>query len=88
MKEHWEGDEIFCTVWGFIALDILNKGHRFAKYGIPVTDDLLAAISRIILISLICGLFWGPAPKRVSKKLFWAMFLILSAITVIADFIM
>lgn len=88
MRERWEGDQLFCTVWVFISITILDKANYFAEYGIPVSDDLLSAMSQMIMIALISGLFWGPSQKRISKKLFWGILLISFIILIMAEIFM
>ena len=56
----WEGDGRFCIISLIISKLLSNIPWIYHRM------DIL----KIVMISLIFALFYGPEPKRISKKVF------------------
>ncbi len=73
----WEGDGGFCII-SLIISELLSDipwiYHRM---------DIL----KIVMISLIFALFYGPEPKHISKKIFFGAIGILIAASLLGDLI-
>lgn len=74
----WEGDGRFCII-SLIISELLSDipwiYHRM---------DIL----KIVMISMIFALFYGPEPKHISKKIFFCGIGILIVASLLGDFIM
>ena len=73
----WEGDGRFCIISLIISKllsDIPCIYHRI---------DIL----KIVMISLIFALFYGPEPKRISKKIFLGAVGILIIVSLLGNLI-
>ncbi|MFR5631469.1 MAG: hypothetical protein ACLUFH_00540 [Monoglobales bacterium] len=65
MKERFEGDEVFYIIALIISRTLVSRSGFLLGFGIPMSRELLAAIGGVIQTSLIIGLFYGPASKRI-----------------------
>lgn len=85
MRDYFQGDESFCLVALIASRFITGRGSLLASAGIIVSDGFMSSIRYAVLIALILGLFYGPAPKRINKKLFWIVVIIVSALSILLE---
>lgn len=86
MNKRFEGDEVFCIIALIISRALVSQASFLLGLGIPLSRELLAAIGGVIQTSLIIGLFYGPASKKISKKIFSCSLLVFVVLLVMAEY--